>query len=65
MAEPLRELVVALSLEKAISRATCAACNQQIKEAESTFHLAGAGVENLGGMTIIMPPGGINQKYVL
>ena len=46
MAEPLRELVVALSLEKAISRAICATRNQQIKEAESTFRLAGAGVEN-------------------
>ena len=37
MAETLREQVVALSLEKAISRAICATRSHQIKEAESTF----------------------------
>ena len=36
MAETLRELVVALSLEKAISRAICAD-NQQSKQAESSL----------------------------
>ena len=46
MAETLRELVVALSLDSSnFSRNMCT-INQQIKEAESTFRLAGAGVQN-------------------
>ena len=46
MAETLRELVVALSLDS--SNFSCNMCtiNQQIKEAESTFRLAGAGGQN-------------------
>ena len=48
MAETLRELVVALSLDSSnFSRSrNMRTINQQIKEAESTFRLAGAGVEN-------------------
>ena len=46
MADALRELVVALSPDS--SNFSCNMCtiNQQIKEAESTFRLAGAGVQN-------------------
>ena len=46
MAETLRELVVALSLDS--SNFSCNMCtiNQQIKEAESTFRLAVAGGQN-------------------
>ena len=44
MAETLHELVVALSLDSSNFSRTMRTINQQIKEAESTFHLAGAGV---------------------
>ena len=46
MAEALRELVVALSLDSSNFSRNMRTINQQIKEAESTFRLAGAGVEN-------------------
>ncbi len=46
MAETLRELVVALSLDSSNFSRNMRTINQQIKEAESTFRLAGAGVEN-------------------
>lgn len=46
MAETLRELVVALSLDSSNFSRNIRTINQQIKEAESTFRLAGAGVEN-------------------
>jgi len=53
MSEVLRELVVALSLDSDNFARNLRTINQQIKEAESTFRLAGAGVENfektLGG----------------
>ena len=44
MAETLRELVVALSLDSSNFSRNMRTINQQIKEAESTFRLAGAGV---------------------
>ena len=43
MAETLRELVVALSLDSSNFSRNMRTINQQIKEAESTFRLAGAG----------------------
>ena len=46
MAETLRELVVALSLDSSNFSRNMRTINQQIKEAEPTFRLAGAGVEN-------------------
>ena len=46
MAETLRELVVVLSLDSSNFSRNMRSINQQIKEAESTFRLAGAGVEN-------------------
>ena len=46
MAETLRELVVALSLDSSNFSRNMRTINQQIKEAESTFRLAGAGVDN-------------------
>jgi len=46
MSEVLRELVVALSLDSDNFARNLRTINQQIKEAESTFRLAGAGVEN-------------------
>ncbi|MBR6954580.1 MAG: hypothetical protein IKH77_06050 [Clostridia bacterium] len=48
MAETLRELVVALSLDSSSFSRNMRSINRQIKEAESTFRLAGAGVENDG-----------------
>ena len=46
MSEILRELVVALSLDSDNFSRNMRTINQQIKEAESTFRLAGAGIEN-------------------
>ena len=46
MAETLRELVVALLLDSSNFSRNMRTINAQIKEAESTFRLAGAGVEN-------------------
>ena len=46
MAETLRELVVALSLDSSNFSRNMRTTIKQIKEAESTFRLAGAGVEN-------------------
>ena len=46
MADTLRELVVALSLDSSNFSRNMRTINQQIKEAESTFRLAGAGVQN-------------------
>ena len=46
MAETLRELVVALSLDSSNFSRNMRTINAQIKEAESAFRLAGAGVEN-------------------
>jgi TP901 family phage tail tape measure protein len=46
MSEVLRELVVALSLDSDNFSRNLRTINQQIKEAESTFKLAGAGVAN-------------------
>ncbi len=47
MAETLRELVVALSLDSSNFSRDMRTINQQIKESESTFRLAGGSVENL------------------
>ena len=46
MAETLRELVVALSLDSSNFSRNMRTTIKQIKEAESTFRLAGAGVQN-------------------
>ena len=46
MAETLRELVVALSLDSSNFSRNMRTINAQIEEAESTFRLAGAGVQN-------------------
>ena len=46
MAETLRELVVALSLDSSNFSRNMRTINAQIKEAESTFRLGGAGVQN-------------------
>ena len=46
MAETLRELVVALSLYSSNFSRNMRTINAQIKEAEPTFRLAGAGVQN-------------------
>ena len=46
MAETLRELVVALSLDSSNFSRNMRTINKQIKEAKPTFRLAGAGVEN-------------------
>lgn len=46
MSEVLRELVVSLSLDSDNFSRNIRTINQQIKEAESTFKLAGAGVTN-------------------
>ena len=46
MSEVLRELVVALSLDSDNFSRNLRTINQQIKEAESTFRLAGAGAAN-------------------
>ena len=48
MAETLRELVVRLSLESGNFSRNMKTINQQIKEAESEFRLAGAGIDNFG-----------------
>lgn len=45
MSEVLRELVVALSLDSDNFSRNLRTINQQIKEAESTFRLAGAGID--------------------
>ena len=46
MSEVLRQLVVALSLDSDNFSRNMRTINQQIKEAESSFRLAGAGVDN-------------------
>ena len=46
MAEPLCELAVALSPDSGNMPHNMRTVNRQIKEAESTFRLAGAGVES-------------------
>ena len=46
MADALRELVVALSPDSSNFSCNMCSINQQIKEAESTFRLAGAGGQN-------------------
>ena len=46
MAETLREIVAALSLDSSNFLRNMRTINRQIKEAASTFRLAGAGVEN-------------------
>ena len=46
MAETLRELVVALSPDSGNFSRNLRSLNQQIKETESTFRLAGADVES-------------------
>ena len=51
MAETLRELVVALSLDSSNFSRNMRTINAQIKEAESTFRLACAGVENFDPLT--------------
>ena len=45
MSEVLRELVVALSLDSDNFARNMRTINAQIKEAESTFRLAGAGID--------------------
>ena len=45
MSEVLRELVVSLSLDSDNFSRNMRTINKQIKEAESTFMLAGAGVD--------------------
>ena len=49
MSEVLRELVVALSLDSDNFARNLRTINKQIKEAESTFTLAGAGIEKFEG----------------
>lgn len=51
MSESLRELVVSLSLDSDNFSRNIRTINQQIKEAESTFKLAGAGVTNFENTT--------------
>lgn len=51
MSETLRELVVSLSLDSDNFSRNIKTINQQIKEAESAFKLAGAGVENFENTT--------------
>ena len=46
MSEYLRQLVVALSLDSDNFSRNMRTINQQIKEAESNFRLAGAGVDH-------------------
>ena len=46
MSEYLRQLVVSLSLDSDNFARNMRTINQQIKEAESSFRLAGAGVDN-------------------
>ncbi len=46
MAETLRELVVTLSPDSSYFSLNMRTINARIKETESTFRLAGAGVEN-------------------
>ena len=47
MAETLRELVVALSLDSSNFSRNMRTINAQIKEAESTFRLAGAQTDDI------------------
>ena len=51
MAEVLRDLVVTLSLQSENFSRNLMMINNQIREAESEFRLAGAGVENYGNTT--------------
>ena len=51
MAEVLRDLVVTLSLNSDNFSRNITSINKQIREAESQFKLAGAGVENYGSTT--------------
>ena len=51
MAEVLRDLVVSLSLKTDNFSRNINSINRQIREAESAFRLAGAGVDNFGNTT--------------
>ena len=51
MAEVLRDLVVTLSLQSDNFTRNITSINKQIREAESEFRLAGAGIENYGQTT--------------
>ena len=51
MAEVLRDLVVSLSLKSDNFSRNIASINRQIREAESAFNLAGAGVDRFGNTT--------------
>ena len=51
MAEVLRDLVVSLSLKTDNFTRNINSINRQIREAESSFRLAGAGIDNFGNTT--------------
>lgn len=51
MAEVLRDLVVTLSLQSDNFSRNITSINRQIREAESQFRLAGAGIQNFGSTT--------------
>ena len=51
MAEVLRDLVVSLSLKTDNFSRNINSINRQIREAESAFRLAGAGIDNFGNTT--------------
>ena len=51
MAEVLRDLVVSLSLKSDNFSRNITSINRQIREAESAFRLAGAGIDNFGNTT--------------
>ena len=51
MPEVLRDLVVTLSLQSDNFSRNINSINRQIREAESTFRLAGAGIDNFGNTT--------------
>ncbi|MBR7187716.1 MAG: hypothetical protein IKD53_04095 [Clostridia bacterium] len=51
MPEVLRDLVVTLSLQSDNFSRNINSINRQIREAESSFRLAGAGIDNFGNTT--------------
>ena len=51
MAEVLRDLVVSLSLQTDNFSRNITSINRQVREAESSFRLAGAGIDNVGRTT--------------
>ena len=55
MAEPLRDLVVSLSLNTENFTRNIRSVNKQIQEAESYFKLASAGLDFLGTLSRMLP----------